>query len=344
VLVFTSGDRPDVWAPLAEAEAVGMPCVAWCHNGPGREAAAQYARNKAVRRIVCVSHPQADVYRDKRGFEKMAVVHNAVDTAAFAPPDEAVREPHTVCYVGALTPSKGFHHVARAWPQVRAAVPKARLLVVGSARLYDADAQLGPLQVAQAAYEREHLIPHLGATQEEAKARWGVTFHGLLAPQSLRTVLHRATVGVVNPNTRHALETFCIAAVEMQAAGVPVVGARRMGLRETVRHHETGWLVDAPSELASALVRLLREPDATHRMRRAAKRCATRFNIGHVVARWADVLRDVHAGRPPTPPPLKPALATPRTYLREALRRLHRMLGPGERFPPLDALLNRLRR
>jgi glycosyltransferase involved in cell wall biosynthesis len=54
-------------------------------------------------------------------------------------------------------------------------------------------------------------------------------------------------------------ESFCIAALESAAMGVPIVAAHVGGLRETVLHDETGLLVPPadPDALAGAIIDLL---------------------------------------------------------------------------------------
>jgi hypothetical protein len=51
---------------------------------------------------------------------------------------------------------------------------------------------------------------------------------------------------------------WAVSLVEANAAGVPALARRVSGLRDTVRHGETGWLVDGPGDaLAEAITRAL---------------------------------------------------------------------------------------
>lgn len=98
-------------------------------------------------------------------------------------------------------------------------------------------------------------------------------------------------------------ETSCIAAMEAQAAGLPVVSSRRYALQETVQDGQTGFLV--PGEVGSAeYVRsfaeactvLLRDPRLRAEMgRRAASRILSRFTWHRVAGEWSEFLTEVVA-------------------------------------------------
>jgi glycosyltransferase involved in cell wall biosynthesis len=69
-------------------------------------------------------------------------------------------------------------------------------------------------------------------------------------------------------------EGLCLAVIEAQAAGVPVVATPVGGIRETVVDGETGLLVPPrdPAALAAAIRRLLDDPDLAQRLAGEARR------------------------------------------------------------------------
>jgi glycosyltransferase involved in cell wall biosynthesis len=69
-------------------------------------------------------------------------------------------------------------------------------------------------------------------------------------------------------------EGLCLAVIEAQAAGVPVVATPVGGIRETVVDGETGLLVPPrdPAALAAAIRRLLDDPDLARRLADEARR------------------------------------------------------------------------
>lgn len=71
-------------------------------------------------------------------------------------------------------------------------------------------------------------------------------------------------------------EGLCLAVIEAQAAGVPVVATAVGGIKETVVEGETGLLVPLrdPEALASAIRRLLERPDEAARLAAEARRRA----------------------------------------------------------------------
>ena len=64
-------------------------------------------------------------------------------------------------YLGSLVPQKGFHLLAKIWLKVVERVPNARLVVIGSGKLYDSNAQLGDWNIADKNYEDKYIKPFL---------------------------------------------------------------------------------------------------------------------------------------------------------------------------------------
>lgn len=186
--------------------------------------------------------------------ERISVVRCGLDQAAYAvrTPPEA-RGP-VVAFLGRLRKYKGAQHVLRAFPAVLAAVPEARLDVIGD----------GPYRGAL-----ERLAARLGVASR-------VRFLGALPHAAKVDALNEAQVSTC-PSPK---EGWGLTVVEANACGAPVVASRSPGLVESVRDGETGILVphgDVPA-LAGAVVRLMRDRDARLRMAEAGRRWAATFD------------------------------------------------------------------
>ena len=88
-------------------------------------------------------------------------------------------------------------------------------------------------------------------------------------------------------------EGIPLVVLEAQASGKPVVTSRLDGSAESIVDGETGFLVDPhdTAEVASALRRLLTEPEVAARMGAAARRLAAeRFSYERFRERLAEAL------------------------------------------------------
>jgi len=83
------------------------------------------------------------------------------------------------------------------------------------------------------------------------------------------------------------LEPFGYAPLEASACGLPVVGVREGGVRETVNHGHTGYLADAePASMGDALAKILSNPDLGRRLGANGRRwVAERWSTEHLTAR-----------------------------------------------------------
>lgn len=187
------------------------------------------------------------------------------------PAGERSRSPRVVT-VGRLVPHKRVDLVVRAMAAVAEARPDAHLDVVGD----------GPDR------------PRLQAIAEGLGLP--VTFHGAVGAARRDRLVARAWVAA----TASAGEGWGISVIEANALGVPVVACRAPGLRDSVRHGRTGWLVDDPTRLGEELVRALQvlaEPAAAGAFAARAMTWAARFPW-EATGRAVGDLLDAEAGRP----------------------------------------------
>ena len=227
---------------------------------------------RAADRVVVTSAAAGEYLVREHGIAaaRVRVVPNAIDVARFTPDPAAVRDKGCVIFVGRLAPEKNL----RALVEAVARVPGAHLRLVGE----------GP--------ER--------AALEEAARRAGA------AVEFMGTVNNDAVPGLLNTATLFALPSHYEgqpkALLEAMACGLPVVGADVAGIREAVRHGETGWLCAPEAEsLARALRVLLDDGALRERLGRQARAAIEREHaLEAVVQRELAVIREVVAHhRPP---------------------------------------------
>jgi phosphatidylinositol alpha-1,6-mannosyltransferase len=188
---------------------------------------------------------------------RMTRLAPGVDSDAFRPGagGAAVRErlglagrPVVVC-VSRLVPRKGQDTLIRAWPQVRAAVPGAALLLVGGG-------------------------PYAGRLQRLAgrlRVAGSVIFTGSVPWSELPSYYDAGDVFAMPCRTRrHGLdvEGLGIVYLEASATGLPVIGGDSGNAPDAIRDGETGYVVAgrSPGGVADRLVYLLTDPPGARAM------------------------------------------------------------------------------
>ncbi len=180
------------------------------------------------------------------------VCYLAVDTDLFRPLDVDKRP---ILYsVGSLTPLKGFDFLIRAVGLIP--LDQRPALVITS------NFQNPP--------EREYL--------NQLATGNGVQLELLndISEAELVALYNQAEITVYSP----VREPFGLVALESMACGTPVIGIREGGLQETIRHEETGLLIDRdPQKFADAIVALRSSPEKMSSFGRRSRE--------HVLANWS---------------------------------------------------------
>jgi glycosyltransferase involved in cell wall biosynthesis len=214
--------------------------VARLHGGTWRQAAARGLERQAFRAAdLVIVAAQADrstiVERYHIPADRVHVIPNYVDTTAFRPMPELVREPGRVTFVGRLDDQKNVRALIEAVEDL----PGVTLVIIGD----------GPL--------RDQL-------QAAAGQRGGsVTFLGTRPHSELPALLNRSAAFVLPSH----YEGNPKALVEAMACGVPVIGARTPGIREILVHRETGYLCGTSTgEIRAAIEEVLGDATLCERM------------------------------------------------------------------------------
>lgn len=236
---------------------------------------------EAWRVIVCSEFMRGEVmYALNTPYDKIDVIPNGIRAekfqfefpeaerqmfrARFAAPNQPL-----IFFVGRMVREKGVQVLLQAMPIVRAELPNANLVVVGGGY-------------------RAHLEEFVRFCHLED----AVQFTGFI-PDSDLLRLYRVVDVAVYPSL---YEPFGIVALEAMAAGAPVVVSDAGGLKEVVRHEETGILTYAGNaeSLAWGILRTLQDPAAAQRRARNAQKAVQReFNWKRIAQQTQQVYRRV---------------------------------------------------
>jgi glycosyltransferase involved in cell wall biosynthesis len=197
--------------------------------------------------------------------ERIHVVPSGVDTEFF-PPSPLPDGPPVVAFVGRFVEKKGIRTLLAGWPAIAAAVPEARLEMVGA----------GPLR---------DLVP-----DDDSR----ITCHDpepSRRHEQVRDLIRSATV-VVTPSQTGPdgdSESLLLVNLEAAASGRPVVSSHHGGIPEYVRDRTTGLLVPEadPAAFAAAVTAVLKDralaeslgaAAATHAKQWDARTCTSRVD------------------------------------------------------------------
>lgn len=187
--------------------------------------------------------------------DRLHVLPPGVDTAWFTPWPLPDSEPE-VAFVGRFVEKKGLNVLLQAWPAVLAAVPGARLRLLGAG-------PLEPLARSAAAHSIEVVVG--------------------TGPLAVREALRRATV-VCSPSRTAAdgdAESLLLVNLEAQATGRPVVTTTHAAIPEFVDDGRTALVVgeNDPGALAEALIAVLRDRRLAQRLGAAGPAFAAQWDI-----------------------------------------------------------------
>ena len=227
---------------------------------------------RKVPRILTVSSSSKRDIVEQYGIadEQLQVVPIGVDTDHFRPRPEIARVPGRIMTTASAdVPFKGLLPLVEAVAKLRTERPEAHLVVVGKLRAES------PVAAA---------IDRLGIGD-------AVTFESGISNERMIELYAEANVAVV-PSL---YEGFSLPAVESMACGVPLVATTGGALPEVVgTDGETGLLVPPgdPGALASAIDRVLGEPDLAARLAANARaRVLDRFTWRACAAATAEHYR-----------------------------------------------------
>lgn len=241
------------------------------------------SRCKNVVGVVAVENHILDIICDHPVAKKTVVMPNGISLKPYKKPAIPVgKREKVVTYLGSLVPQKGFGRLAKAWPEVLRAIPDVKLQVIGSGHVYGNVTKLGKWGVAAEDFESSQIRPYL--SDQQGNIHSSVTFLGVMGKEKSE-VLRNSMVGIANPLGE--TETFCISAVEIQAASTPVIAGAKYGLFDTVQNNKSGFLVKSHTELSARIIELLKNPDQIETVGKAGYEFVSeRYDFERVIQKW----------------------------------------------------------
>jgi L-malate glycosyltransferase len=222
---------------------------------------------RALDAVTTVSHDHARLARHLFALpEPPLVIPNFIDMTRFKPMQSAHQGRPRVVHVSNFRGVKDPRSLAHVFLAVRERID-AELWLVGD----------GPS------------LPALREMLSQARAEDAVRFFG--ATTDVATILAEADLLLMTS----VVESFCVAAAEAMACGIPVVATRVGGLAEVVRDGTTGRLfpVGAHADAVDAVAELLARPWLRRKAGHAARRQAARFAGERIVPRYESLYRDL---------------------------------------------------
>lgn len=227
--------------PVAAAVWLSERPIPWAYRRAAFEAISESTRDELVERGI----PP----------HRITVIHPGIDSTAFTPDPAVPRsDPPSFLYIGRLKRYKGVEVALRALALARRTRPDLRLDIAG----------------------RGDDLPRLQALAIDLGISGAVRFHGFVDEATKLRLLRSAWANLF-PSPK---EGWGITVMEAAACGTPSLASDSPGLRDSVRHQETGFLVphgDAAA-LAARMVEFADHPGLVARLGQAARRHAERLS------------------------------------------------------------------
>ncbi len=180
------------------------------------------------KKAITVSHSTKEDL-EHLGFKDVSIVMNAVRHVPVSTSIKKNSKP-TLVFLGRLKSTKKPEDAIEIFKKVKEKIPAVRLWIVGR----------GPEE------KKLKII---------AKGLDNITFWGWADEEKKMSLLGQSHVLLV-PSVR---EGFGINVIEAASVGTPAIGYDVHGLRDSIRHGETGYLVDSIEDAASRIIDLLND-------------------------------------------------------------------------------------
>ena len=199
----------------------------------------------------------------------VTLINYAVDHTLHHPAETRKNPTPFIGYFGRLKRYKSIDHLLRALPRVIDRFPDLRVSIVGEGD------------------DRSRLE----AISRELKVEGHVTFTGFVTEERKVELLRQMWVKIATSSK----EGWGLTVLEANACGTPVIASDVPGLRDAVKHGETGLLYPYGDieKLAAAIITVLGDQALRERLRGSALRWAAEFSWDKAAQRTLEVIETV---------------------------------------------------
>jgi glycosyltransferase involved in cell wall biosynthesis len=244
VLAYAYGDAPVVTKVHTIYRKLAFECKPNLLIKVGTVVGEQLYRLRDGGNIICVSESTRSRVQElvRHNPDDVHLVENSVDLSGLE--YNFARESNTILCLATHRPQKGIEYLIRAWPQIKEEHPEVELKIAGS----------GP--------ETDNL-KELASSLDLVD----VEFLGFVSLERKRELMYDAYAYVL-PSI---IEGHPLAHMEAMASGCVVVSTDTWGVRDVVRHEETGLLAEpkSPNDIATQVNRVLTDRDFGENLARA---------------------------------------------------------------------------
>ena len=267
----------------------GIQIIFWSHNYFNAHIAKRICSCNQIVMNVFVGKQMYDFYYDNDIIKKSTYIYNPVPDVSYCIRTDYGK--NTLVYMGNIVKDKGIISLLKIWNIIEKKRPDAKLFIIGKGNLYDKNAELGELGIADNQLEKKMypyiISPNTGGLKEN------ISFLGLLADEKY-DVFRRCAVGIVNPTA--TTETFGMGIIEMASVGLPVVTKGWNGHFDTVKDKSTGFLAFTHKQMANKILTLFDDDDLNREMGIAAKQRVSVYNPDNIAGQWFDMLTRIKQG------------------------------------------------
>lgn len=295
--------------------------IIWNHNYENNRDLNYMSECKSIKRCVCVSREQYERLCDHKAYAKSTYIYNALPLDNYSKHKREEYNEKAVCFLGSLHKEKGFLQLARSFPEMEKAVDGIQLYVIGSGKLYNSGNKLGKYGLAAEKYEKK-FIKYL--VDKEGNIKDNVHFMGVVGSEDKLKIMNKCAVGIANP--LGADETFCIAAVEFEALGVPVIARKKYAFYDTVGDETTGLLHNTYSGMVKNIARLINDKNLNEEFGKNGSEFSKQFDSAIILKQWYKLLNDVYYDTEQKSESELHNLLNNKKYLRAANRKLKKVL------------------